>query len=92
MGWGVNYIVDKKGGKIKVYQNETMMLEAIVALDQNENIVDKPKYIFADALENILLNGNRMNKVEVIRDFNGWSWDITTSQIQSININLIYQN
>lgn len=88
----VNYIVDKKSGKIKVYQNETMMLEAIVALDQNENIVDKQKYIFADALENILLNGNRMNKVEVIRDFNGWSWDITTSQIQSKNINLIYQN
>lgn len=88
----VNYIVDKKSGTIKVYQNETMMLEAIVALDQNENIVDKQKYIFADALENILLNGNRMNKVEVIRDFNGWSWDITTSQIQSKNINLIYQN
>ena len=87
-----NYIVDKKSGKIKVYQNETMMLEAIVALDQNENIVDKQKYIFANALENILLNGNRMNKVEVIRDFNGWSWDITTSQIQSKNINLIYQN
>ena len=87
-----NYIVDKKNGKIKVYQNETMMLEAIVALDQNENIVDKQKYIFANALENILLNGNRMNKVEVIRDFNGWSWDITTSQIQSKNINLIYQN
>ena len=87
-----NYIVDKKSGKIKVYQNETMMLEAIVALDQNENIVDKQKYIFADALENILLNGNRMNKVEVIRDFNGWSWDITTSQIQSKSINLIYQN
>lgn len=88
----LNYIVDKNIGKIKVYQNETMMLAALVALDQNENIVNKQKYIFASGLENILLKGNIMSKVEVIRDFNGWSWDITTSQIQNKNINLVYQN
>ena len=33
-----------------------------------------------------------MSIVEIIRDFNGWSWDITTSQMESKNINIIYQN
>ena len=33
-----------------------------------------------------------MNTAEVIRDFNGWSWDITPTQIINKNINIIYQN
>ena len=37
----VNYIVDKENGIIKVYQNERMMLEALVTLSQKEIEVEK---------------------------------------------------
>ena len=32
-----------------------------------------------------------MNSLEVIRDFNGWSWDITTIEMKNIIYNKVYQ-
>lgn len=88
----VNYIIDKESGKIKVYQNERMMLEALISLNQEEILLDDEYKIFEIGLKEVLTKGNRMSQVEVIRDFNGWSWDITTSQMESKNINIVYQN
>lgn len=87
-----NYIVEKENGKIIVYPNERMLLEAIITLNQKEISFKEEYYLFSMSLENILQKGQRMNLVEVIRDFNGWSWDITTSQIENKNINILYQN
>lgn len=88
----VNFIIEKENGKIKVYQNERMMLEALILLSQNEIILNEEYNIFAIGLREVLSNGNKMNQAEVIRDFNGWSWDITAGQMESKNINLVYQN
>lgn len=88
----VNYIVEKEIGRIIVYPNERMMLEALVTLSQKEIILDEKYMLYNIAMKDILSIGNRMNCVEVIRDFNGWSWDITTNQMESKNINIIYQN
>lgn len=88
----VNYIVDKENGKIIAYPNERIILEAIVNLSQQEIILEDDYKLFEIGIQEVLTKGNKMNIVEVIRDFNGWSWDITTSQMESKNINLIYQN
>lgn len=88
----VNYIINKEEGKIKVYQNERMMLEALITLNQKEIILEENYELFSLGLAEILTKGNRMNSAEVLRDFNGWSWDITTSQMESKNINIVYQN
>ena len=88
----VNYIVDKENGIIKVYQNERMMLEALVTLSQQEIEVEEKYKRFELAIRDILVIGNTMSNSEVIRDFNGWSWGITPSQLQNKNINVIYQN
>lgn len=88
----VNHIVEKEIGRIIVYPNERMMLEALVTLSQKEIILDEKYMLYNIAMKDILSIGNRMNCVEVIRDFNGWSWDITTNQMESKNINIIYQN
>lgn len=87
-----NYVIDKEKGEIMVYPNERMALEAIITLNQKEIPLEKEYDLFSNSLETILLTGQRMNLVEVIRDFNGWSWDITTSQMESKNINILYQN
>lgn len=88
----VNYIVDKTQGKITCYPNERIMIEALVTLSQKKIILNKKYNLYQKGIEEILYQGSCMNISEVIRDFNGWSWDITTSQMQSKNINLIYQN
>lgn len=88
----INYIVNKEEGKITVYPNERMILEALITLNQKEIILEENYELFSLGLEEILTKGNRMNSAEVIRDFNGWSWDITTSQMESKNINVVYQN
>ena len=88
----VNYIVDKEEGKIIVYPNERMILEALITLNQKEIELEEDYELFALGIKEILSKGNRMNFAEIIRDFNGWSWDITTSQMESKNINVVYQN
>lgn len=87
----VNYIVEKETGKIISYQNERMMLEALVTLSQKDIVLDEQYYLYNLAMKEVLSIGNRMNCVEVIRDFNGWSWDITANQMEGKNINIVYQ-
>lgn len=87
-----NYLVNREEGKIISYPNERILLEALVTLSQKQIEVKEEYKLYEKGIEEILLRGNRMNSGEVIRDFNGWSWDITTSQMESKNINLIYQN
>lgn len=88
----VNYIVEKETGKIISYPNERMMLEALVTLSQKDIVLDEQYFLYNLAMRDILSIGNRMNCIEVIRDFNGWSWDITINQMESKNINIVYQN
>ena len=88
----LNYIIDKENGKIICYPNERILLEALATLSQNEIKLSENYKLYKKGIKEVLYKGNCMNISEVIRDFNGWSWDITTSQMQSKNINLIYQN
>lgn len=88
----VNYIVEKETGKIISYPNERMMLEALVTLSQKDIVLDEQYSLYNLAMKDVLSIGNRMNCVEVIRDFNGWSWDITTNQMEGKNINIVYQS
>lgn len=88
----VNYVVDKEQGKIFVYPNERMILEALITLDQKEILLEEQYHLFSIGMQDILTKGNRMNSVEVLRDFNGWSWDITVSQMESKHCNILYQN
>lgn len=88
----VNYIVRQEEGEILAYPNERILLEALITLSQEEIIVKEEYELFKIGIQEVLKKGSKMNIVEVIRDFNGWSWDITTSQMEHKNINVVYQN
>lgn len=88
----VNYIVKQEEGEILAYPNERILLEALITLNQEEIIIKEEYEVFKIGIQEVLKRGNKMNIVEVIRDFNGWSWDITTSQMENKNINVVYQN
>lgn len=58
-----------------------------------------PKYFYINqniALRNILqttlVNGYNLNNIEILRDFNGWSWDFSYGTNFNYIDNLIYQN
>ena len=88
----LKYKIDKENGEITCFQNELVILTAILKLDEF-NINTKVSYQYIEEPMNKMLNiGKIASEVEVIRDFNGWSWDIVTKEINDIEYNYIYQN
>lgn len=86
------FIVDKKNKKIICYPIERKILYAIAKISKNDKILKDKYYLIDKTISNLLNTGNNINTVEVIRDFNGFSWDIVSKEIESIEYNLIYQN
>lgn len=88
---GEKSIVIEKENKIITYQNELLLLKAIYKLNTNkfneENVELKEKAIFT-----LLNEGEESFKSEIIRDFDGWSWNIMTSEIDNFVSNLVYQS
>lgn len=83
-------ITNERTGNILVYPTENAMLYAISDL--------KPKYfyissdfVFKSILQKILVFGYNKNNLEILTDFNGWSWYIDNKNNNYI-YNLIYQN
>lgn len=89
---GVKYIVEKDKGKITAFGNELLLFDCILKMKEHEICIPQEKIALQKAISDLLNLGSRINKLEVIRDFNGWSWDVVTQEIEDINANLIFQN
>ncbi len=87
----VNFLVDKEQGKITCLGNELTILNAILQLGQKMLCTPEEEAILQIPISYVLNLGMRMHEVEVIRDFNGWSWDIMQKDIENIQINLVFQ-
>ena len=84
-----NYEIDIENGKIKCIENESILLFCIFQLIKKSN---KEEDLTKNALFEILKYGNSLNNQEVIRAFNGWSWQDNLNITKEIQCNLIYQN
>lgn len=85
------YKIDKENGEITCFQNELVMLTALLKLDETEIQWEVP-YDYVKEPLNALINQGKIDAMaEVIRDFNGWSWDIVTKEIEDIEDNFLYQ-
>lgn len=86
------YKIDRENGEITCFQNELVILTALLKLDETEIQWEVP-YDYVKEPLNALINQGKIDAMaEVIRDFNGWSWDIVTKEIGDIQGNLIYQS
>ena len=87
------YLIDKENGEITCFQNELAMLNAIFKIDETDlKKFDQP-YEYINIPLSIFINSGKIDsETEVIRDFNGWSWDVTVKDINDIENNFIYQN
>lgn len=88
----VDFIVDKEKGKIVALGNEFILLNAILVLGEKEICFPEEEKLLQIPFTAFFNLGIRMHETEVIRDFNGWSWDIVTKDITNIPVNLIFQS
>ncbi len=86
------YSVNKETGKITTLGNEFYILNAIIELGQETLCIPTEEELLKLPISNFLNLGIRMHMSEVIRDFNGWSWDIVSKEILDIELNLVFQN
>ena len=87
----LSYKVDKKNGEIVCFQNELVILTAILKLDEMDREYSELYSYIEKPLNELMSSGRIDSEAEVIRDFNGWSWDIVLKEINDIEYNFIYQ-
>lgn len=77
--------------EITAYPIENKLLYAIEKISRNQKIVNQKYGMVSVALSNLINTGRCIDRVEVLRDFNGWSWTTPKNEVESITSNLIYQ-
>ncbi len=86
-----NYSINKETGKITTLGNEYYILNAIIEIAQEPLCIPEEETMLQMPISYFLNTGIRMHLAEVIRDFNGWSWDIVQKEIPNIELNLVFQ-
>ena len=86
------YIINKEKKEIVAYPIERKLLYAIAKIGKKNNIIKDDYFIINQTLSDLINVGDNINKVEPLRDFNGYSWTSIPQEIESIDHNLIYQN
>ncbi len=87
----VQAVTNYKERSILVYPTEQAMLYAISDIEPKYFFVKK-EFIFKKVLQKVLVEGYKQNTVEILKDFNGWSWDISLDKSQNHMIYWMYQN
>lgn len=87
---GKKSIAIKRNQKILTYQNELALMQGIYEL-HNKNNENKNDELKDKAFELMLQEGQKNSKIEVIRDFDGWSWNVMIGDIENYIPNTIYQ-
>ena len=71
-----------------MYPNETLLLYTIYKIDDNQVYLDERYNLIRNALSALLNAGENINNIEVLRDFNGWNWNIDVKEIPDITTNI----
>ena len=83
------YYIDDK--LVLAYPIEEKLLYAIEKKSNSDKIVNDKYEMLTIPLSNIINTGKSLDRVEVLRDFNGWSWTTIKKEIENIKANLVYQ-
>lgn len=84
-------LTDEKNKKMYVYPTELAILYGLIDIKPKYFYVPRKYYFIKNELQNVLVQGTVLNYTEVIRNFNGWSWNIDEdANIDQIS-NMIYQ-
>ncbi len=83
--------LDRKGSNHKIYSFpiEKDLLYAIFKAEV-DNSISSDMSIEERAILTTIGIGKAISKAEILRDFNGWSWSINKSEIESNECNIVY--
>ena len=85
-------VIDKQKGLIHCYPNEKSLLSTIWYMGE-KSVAPVVKYDYTkNAVQEMIEIGSNINQAEILRDFNGWSWDIVVKEIENISYNILYQS
>lgn len=93
----IEIIKEKKGNSIKehkkiiTYLNAKKMLYELYQIKDKQFEINSRYDIIQKSLENTLNQGYSMNGNEIIRDFDGWSWNVQQDEIEDKIDNFLYQ-
>ena len=73
------------------YSIEQKILYEIEKQANNKKILNNKYGEITIAVSDFINMGKDIDRVEVLRDFNGWSWTTIKKEIENIDANLIYQ-
>ena len=85
-------LIDKEQKKIICLPIERELLYCIAQMGKQSQIINEEDQLINEIITNAINEGNSINMVEPLRDFNGWSWTIIKKEIENISYNLVYQN
>lgn len=85
------FSIDMKNKKIKVLANEISILSALLELNNFQIHLKEEHNLTRNSMPYLLNMAYDMENIEVLRDFNAWSWNTLVQEIKDININLVYQ-
>ena len=84
------YLIENN--KILCYPIERKILYAIAKIQKQDEIIKENYFVIHKTLSDTINNGNNINMVEPLRDFNGFSWSTIAKEMESIPHNIVYQN
>ena len=84
-------ITNTKERSILAYPTELSLLYGIIDIVPKYFYIEN-NFLFKNAMQRVLVSGVNQNILEILSDFNGWSWDINLDYKNDLQANLIYQN
>lgn len=91
--------IDLDRGSILVYENEEDLLYSLIQMNflqkeykEEHEIKISNKTYYEKAVKKFILKAVCLNGSEIIRDFDGWSWNNNIKTNKNIEYNLIFQN
>ncbi len=85
-------ITDEKEKKIYAYPTEQAILYGIMEIKPKYFFIPQKYSYFQKGLQKALVEGSVLNSTEVIRNFNGWSWNVVEDANINHVSNMIYQS
>ena len=79
------------GEEIVSYPIEEKILYAIEKKSRHSKILNNKYKEKTIALSDLINSGKNMDRTEVLRDFNGWSWTTINKEVENIEANMVYQ-
>lgn len=89
---GKTFSINKELKEIEAFPNEKSVLYGIYYLGNEKMYLNEKFDYIRIAFPAMLNEGKDNNKVEIIRDFNAWSWNSSINEITDLSCNLVYQN